>query len=240
MHCSCQKDQPGPVVQCYSVRTGQNRTSQFSHCRQEPAPSIDLAFGSATAVFDSLQHGVAGPSFEAPETVKFNILTHGNIEPNLKNKITSKLQDKICLHKYQKASLFQAPPPSLPTYLPSGMPVPSPAQHIHINNFTANLNFPPHPSPPTAAPQPQPLPPQQQQQQQQQALQQQQQPQSLHSQPLPFTIGSHFPPGTQYVAPFPQAPASAQYQVFLPHPWVENSMFQPESFFAVCTDLTKS
>ena len=98
----------------------------------------------------------------------------------------------------------QAPPPSLPTYLPTGMPVASPAQHIHINNFTANLNFPPHPSPPTAAPQS--LPPQQQH-----ALQQQQQPQSLHSQPLPFTIGSHFPPGTQYVAPFPQAPA--QYQV---------------------------
>ena len=110
-------------------------------------------------------------------------------------------------------SLVQAPPPSLPTYLPTGMPVASPAQHIHINNFTANLNFPPHPSPPTAAThsQPQSLPPQQQQQQQQQALQQQ--PQSLHSQPLPFTIGSHFPPGTQYVAPFPQAPAPAQYQV---------------------------
>jgi len=135
--------------------------------RQEPPPSIDLAFGSATAVFDSLQHGAGGPSFEAPEA---------------------------------------APPPSLPTYLPTGMPVASPAQHIHINNFTANLNFPPHPSPPTAAPQS--LPPQQQQQ----ALQQQQQPQSLHSQPLPFTIGSHFPPGTQYVAPFPQPPAPAQYQ----------------------------
>ena len=40
-----------------------------SLCRQEPPPSIDLAFGSATAVFDSLQHGVGGPSFEAPDTV---------------------------------------------------------------------------------------------------------------------------------------------------------------------------
>ena len=91
--------------------------------------------------------------------------------------------------------------------------MPSPAQHIHINNFTANLNFPPHPSPPTAAPQSLPPQHQQQQQQQQQQALQPQQPQSLHSQPLPFTIGSHFPPGTQYVAPFPQAPAPAQYQV---------------------------
>ena len=40
-------------------------------CRQEPAPSIDLAFGSATAVFDSLQHGVGGPAFEPPDTVTF-------------------------------------------------------------------------------------------------------------------------------------------------------------------------
>merc|ERR1719158_1301 len=151
--------------------------------RQEPPPSIDLAFGSATAVFDSLQQGAGGPSFEAPDA---------------------------------------APPPSLPTYLPTGMPVASPAQHIHINNFTANLNFPPHPSPPTVAPQS--LPPQQQQQQQQQ-------PQSLHSQPLPFTIGSHFPPGTQYVAPFPQTPAPAQYQgppvvVYQPQP-LHLAMFTP-------------
>ena len=40
-------------------------------CRQEPTPSIDLAFGSATAVFDSLQHGVGGPAFEPPDTVTF-------------------------------------------------------------------------------------------------------------------------------------------------------------------------
>lgn len=117
--------------------------------RQEQVPSVGFAFGSATAVFDSLQSGAGGPTYESP----------GNQAPH-----------------------------SLPPYMP-GMTMPSPTQHIHINNFTANLNFPPHPSPPIQTSGPTSLPPQ----------------------PLPFTVGSHYP--GPYVAPFPQAgPTPSVYQ----------------------------
>jgi len=74
-------------------------------------------------------------------------------------------------------SIAMAPPPiSLPPYIP-GFPIPTPAQHIHINNYTANLNFPGYPVVSTASG-----------------------PVSLPSQPLPFTVGYPGP----YVAPFPQ------------------------------------
>jgi len=100
--------------------------------------NMELDFGSATAVFNSLQSGA-------------------HFDPNIS----------------------MAPPPlSLPPYI-SGIPIPTPAQHIHINNFTANLNFPGHPVVSTPSG-----------------------PASLPSQPLPFTVG--FPGSGPYVAPFPQ------------------------------------
>jgi len=100
--------------------------------------NVDLDFGSATAVFHSLQSGAS-------------------FDPNMP----------------------MAPPPlSLPPYI-SGIPLPTPAQHIHINNFTANLNFPGHP-----------------------VVSNTSGPASLPSQPLPFTVG--YPGPGPYVAPFPQ------------------------------------
>ena len=100
--------------------------------------NMELDFGSATAVFNSLQSGA-------------------HFDP----------------------SISMAPPPlSLPPYI-SGIPIPTPAQHIHINNFTANLNFPGHPVVSTPSG-----------------------PASLPSQPLPFTVG--YPGPGPYVAPFPQ------------------------------------
>jgi len=124
-----------------------------------PAPQQDLfSFGSATAVFDSLQQSSGQthtPSFDVPI---------GGTPP-----------------------MSTGPPLSLPPAFIPGLPIPaSPAQHIHINNFTANVNFPPGHHPPTVTGS--------------------QGPTSLPSQPLPFTVGSHYP--GQYVAPFPQATPS--------------------------------
>ena len=91
--------------------------------RDQSETELDFGFGSATAVFHSLQSG-AGVSGETGEA----------------------------------APPAPAPPQhiSLPPYM-AGIPLPGPqggiplpgpqgAQHIHINNFTANLNFPPAPA----------------------------------------------------------------------------------------------
>eukprot|EP00091_Calanus_sinicus_P016326 TRINITY_DN35639_c0_g1_i1.p1 TRINITY_DN35639_c0_g1~~TRINITY_DN35639_c0_g1_i1.p1 ORF type:complete len:198 (-),score=33.76 TRINITY_DN35639_c0_g1_i1:206-757(-) len=100
--------------------------------------NVELDFGSATAVFHSLQSGA-------------------HFDPNI--------------------SMAPLPCPFPLTSLES--PIPTPAQHIHINNFTANLNFPGHPVVSTPSG-----------------------PASLPSQPLPFTVG--YPGPGPYVAPFPQ------------------------------------
>ena len=93
--------------------------------RRGQSEELDFGFGSATAVFHSLQQGGAGVT-AASEPVP--------VEPN--------------------AALQHQPPPtgpspqhiSLPPYM-ANIPLPGSqgAQTIHINNFTANLNFPPAP-----------------------------------------------------------------------------------------------
>ena len=72
---------------------------------------------------------------------------------------------------------------SLPPYM-TGIPLPGSCppqpQHIHINNFTANLNFPGGQHTVVSNPSQPSLPPQ----------------------PMPFTVG--YPSSGPYVAPFPQ------------------------------------
>jgi len=103
---------------------------------------IELDFGSATAVFNSLQSGVS-----------------------------------------LDAGLGPPSHISLPPYM-TGIPLPGSCppqpQHIHINNFTANLNFPGGQHTVVSNPSQPSLPPQ----------------------PMPFTVG--YPSSGPYVAPFPQ------------------------------------
>lgn len=124
-------------------------------------PDIELDFGSATAVFNSLQSGAN--------------------------------QSHI----------------SLPPYI-AGIPLPGSCppqpQHIHINNFTANLNFPAGQHTVVSNPSQAPLP----------------------TQPMPFTVG--YPSSGPYVAPFPQpSPSPPVYggpiMVYQP-PLL--SMYQPQ------------
>lgn len=91
--------------------------------RRAQSEELDFGFGSATAVFHSLQQGGAGVTAAEPVPAAEN------------------------------AAALQPPPPgpspqhiSLPPYM-AGIPLPGSqgAQTIHINNFTANLNFPPAP-----------------------------------------------------------------------------------------------
>ena len=88
--------------------------------RRAQSEELDFGFGSATAVFHSLQQGGAGVTAAEPVPAAEN------------------------------AAALQPPPPgpspqhiSLPPYM-AGIPLPGSqgAQTIHINNFTANLNFP--------------------------------------------------------------------------------------------------
>ena len=92
--------------------------------RRGQSEELDFGFGSATAVFHSLQQGGVGVT-AASEPVPADTST----------------------------AALQPPPPgpspqhiSLPPYL-ANIPLPGTqgAQTIHINNFTANLNFPPAP-----------------------------------------------------------------------------------------------
>ena len=94
--------------------------------RRPPSEELDFGFGSATAVFHSLQQGGAGGVSGAAEPVPAAA---------------------------ENTAALQPPPPgpsphhiSLPPYM-AGIPLPGSqgAQTIHINNFTANLNFPPAP-----------------------------------------------------------------------------------------------
>jgi len=159
------------------IKTGRDVLPPGSPGRPWQTPKRELTeeldFGSATAVFNSLQSGL-------------------NFDSNIS----------------------MAPPPiSLPPYIP-GYTMPSPAQHIHINNYTANLNFPGYPVVSTASG-----------------------PASLPSQPLPFTVGYPGP----YVAPFPQPTPSPP--VFAPdgsyptpllvyQPGMHLSMYPPTPYHA--------
>lgn len=134
--------------------------------RPTRASQSDLfSFGDATAVFDSLQSGQSHtPVFDVPG----DGISHTNVPGYHRN---------------------AGPPLSLPPTFMAGIPLPAtPAQHIHINNYTANLNFPGHPSAPVSTVPGNPGP------------------SSLPPQPLPFTVGSHYP--APYVAPFPQSSSS--------------------------------
>jgi len=119
--------------------------------RVQQTASVD--FGSATAVFNSLQGTAVYPG------------------PGVSNVVNQPQQPHISLPPYMTG---------IP--LPGSCP-PAAAQHIHINNFTANLNFPAGPAAPVA-------------------VSTQSGPASLPPQPLPFTVG--YPSSGPYVAPFPQ------------------------------------
>ena len=118
-------------------------------------PDIELDFGSATEVFNSLQSGVS-------------------LEPSLEP------------GPAQQQQQINIPPYMTGIPLPGSCP-PQAAQHIHINNFTANLNFPAGQHSLVSNPSPQAAP-------------------ALPTQPMPFTVG--YPSSGPYVAPFPQPSAS--------------------------------
>ena len=127
-------------------------------------PDIELDFGSATAVFNSLQSGLT-----------------------------------------LDTGLGPASHISLPPYIP--LPGPPQPQHIHINNFTANLNFPGGQHTVVSNPSQPSLPPQ----------------------PLPFTVG--YPSSGPYVAPFPQpSPSPPVYggPIMVYQPPLHLSMYQPQ------------
>ena len=137
---------------------------------------IELDFGSATAVFNSLQSGVS-------------------LEAGLG----------------QQQQHINIPPYVTGIPLPGSCP-PQAAQHIHINNFTANLNFPAgqHPVVSTPSGQTAPAP-------------------SLPTQPMPFTVG--YPSSGPYVAPFPQpSPSPPVYggPIMVYQPPLHLSMYQPQ------------
>ena len=145
--------------------------------REPDQQDIELDFGSATAVFNSLQSGV---SLEAASL--------GGQQQHI----------------------------NIPPYM-TGIPLPGPcqpqaAQHIHINNFTANLNFPAgqHTVVSTPSGQPAPAP-------------------ALPTQPMPFTVG--YPSSGPYVAPFPQpSPSPPVYggPIMVYQPPLHLSMYQPQ------------
>jgi len=137
-------------------------------------PDIELDFGSATAVFNSLQSGGG--------------------------------QSHISL-----------PPYIAGIPLPGSSSLPQP-QHIHINNFTANLNFPGgqhtvHSDPSQT---------------------------SLPTQPMPFTVG--YPSSGPYVAPFPQpSPSPPVYggPIMVYQPPLHLSMYQPQLPYQQQQTVTK-